>query len=147
MEEERKVCAVSPSLLASFPSIPKTWNHLSNWFGTTLGAWSMGVRWQYRRRWTFLQVSQAIEQQVQETSTNAVELFLDTCPRKIEDEPIEAHAVSMPKMGNRWGSPKSDEKIADILYDEMGFLKQLRNREIGAYLCGLNGHLIVSAIS
>ena len=52
----------------------------------------------------FMQASQVIEQQVQETSTDAIELFLDSCPSKTKGEAIEgekdSHAVSTAK--NKW---------------------------------------------
>ena len=119
MEEEGKECAVSPSLLAKLPPIPKNWRPPKQFlFG--LGRPREPDPWEYddlpEDDALFVQASQAIEQQLQETSVDTVEQLLGPYPKKSKesDESVVALPNAASKSGKRWGSPKSDEKIADI---------------------------------
>ena len=138
---EKKACAVSPSLLASLLPIPKDWKPPKQFL--------LGDPWEYDDNpeddELFIQASQVIEQG-HETSTDAIQLYLASCPSKTEGE---AKRIVMRYQHLKWeidGVLQNQMKKL-LIYDERGFLKQLKNRQIGAYLCGVNGHLIVSAAS
>ena len=123
-KRSKQECVVSPSLLASLPPIPTDWKPPKQFLFGLGWPWEP-YPWEYDDNEEddeiFVQASQVVEQQVQETSTDVIEPLLDQCPRKTEGNSIEgknkSYVTDLAKMEKRWDSPKSYEKIANIRRD------------------------------